>query len=108
AGIDALRRAAREAAATEEREPVRSVEDLDADGVRCRLYRPAGVEPPGVLVYLHGGGFVFGDLETHDGQARRLANRTGLAVLAVDYRRPPEHRFPAAVLDVDAALAWLL
>ena len=113
AGIDALRRAAREAAATEEREPVRSVEDLDADGVRCRLYRPAGVgppsdEPPSALVYLHGGGFVFGDLDTHDGQARRLANRTGRAVLAVDYRRPPEHPFPAAVEDADAALAWLL
>ena len=108
AGIGALRRAARAAAAAEEREPVRSVEDLDADGVPCRLYRPAGVEPPSVLVYLHGGGFVFGDLETHDGQARRLANRTGLAVLAVDYRRPPEHPFPAAVHDTDAALAWLL
>ncbi|HEX4976269.1 MAG TPA: alpha/beta hydrolase, partial [Nocardioides sp.] len=53
-------------------------------------------------------GFVFGDLDTHDGQARRLANRTGRAVLSVDYRRPPEHRFPAAVQDTDTAWAWLL
>jgi acetyl esterase len=51
---------------------------------------------------------VFGDLDTHDAQARRVANRTGLAVLAVDYRRPPEHRFPAAVHDTDRAWAWLL
>jgi acetyl esterase/lipase len=59
------------------------------------------------MVFLHGGGFVFGDLDTHDAQARRLANRTGLSVLAVDYRRPPEHRFPAAPDDVDTALGWL-
>jgi len=107
-GIATLRRAAREEAATEPKEAVGSVEDLDADGVGCRLYRPAGVEAPGVLVHLHGGGFVFGDVDTHDAQCRRLANRTGLAVLAVDYRRPPEHRFPAAVDDTDTSWAWLL
>ncbi len=109
-GIAALRRVAAEAAAEETREPVGAVEDVDADGVRCRLYRPAGAgrdDVPGVLVYLHGGGFVFGDLETHDAQSRRLANRTGLAVLAVDYRRPPEHRFPAAADDASTALRWV-
>jgi len=51
---------------------------------------------------------VFGDLDTHDAQSRRMANRTGLAVLAVDYRRPPEHSFPAAPDDVDTAAAWLV
>jgi acetyl esterase len=61
-----------------------------------------------VLVYLHGGGFVLGDVETHDAQSRRLAARTGSAVLAVDYRRPPEHPFPAAPDDVAAAVRWLL
>lgn len=105
-GVAALRRAAREAAAAEPRESVGAVEDVDADGVACRLYRPAGVDVPGVLLYLHGGGFVLGDLETHDAQARRLANRTGLAVLSVDYRRPPEHRFPAAADDACTALRW--
>ncbi|HEX6514302.1 MAG TPA: alpha/beta hydrolase [Nocardioidaceae bacterium] len=106
------RRLAREAAAAEPKEPVGAVDDVDADGVRCRLYLPgaadggrAGREP--VVVFLHGGGFVFGELETHDAQARRLANRTGMAVLSVDYRRPPEHPFPAAPDDVDTVVSWL-
>ncbi len=106
-GVARLRSRAREAAADERREPVARTEDVDADGVPCRLHVPAGAERPGVLVYLHGGGFVFGDLDTHDGQARRLANRTGLAVLGVDHRRPPEHPFPTAPDDVDTALRWL-
>jgi acetyl esterase len=100
------RELALEAAALEEKEPVDRVEDVDADGVPCRLYRPAG--STATIVFLHGGGFAFGDLDTHDGQSRRLANRTGMAVLAVHYRRPPEHPFPAAPDDVDTALSWLL
>jgi acetyl esterase len=104
--IAAERARARELAAAEPREEVAEVRDVDADGVRCRLYRPAGARP-GVVVHLHGGGFVFHDVEVHDASARRLANRTGLAVLSVDYRRPPEHRFPAAPDDVSTALAWL-
>lgn len=105
--IAAMRADARAVAAAEPKEPVDRVQDVDADGVRCRLYHPTPADLPGVLVFLHGGGFVFGDVDTHDAQARRLANRTGLAVLAVDYRRPPEHRFPAAPDDVDTALGWL-
>lgn len=104
--IDAQRRLARAQAAAEPREDVAEVTDVDADGVPCRLYVPAGAT--GVVVFLHGGGFVFGDLDTHDAQSRRIANRTGLAVLSVDYRRPPEHRFPAAPDDTDTALRWLL
>jgi acetyl esterase len=109
---DAKRSDGRAEAAREAKEPVDRVEDVDADGVPCRLYVPAGPATsaravPGLLVFLHGGGFVLGDLDTHDAQSRRLANRTGLAVLAVDYRRPPEHPFPAAPDDVDTALAWL-
>ena len=103
--IAAKRADALELAAAEPKEHVDLVEDVDADGVRCRLYRPAGARR--ALLFLHGGGFVFGDVDTHDGQSRRLANRTGSAVLAVDYRRPPEHRFPAAPDDVDTALGWL-
>ncbi len=106
ADLAAMRRDARAAAALEPREEVERVEDVDADGVPCRLYVPDGAQR--VLVFLHGGGFVLGDRETHDGQARRLANRTGSAVLLVDYRRPPEDPFPAAPDDVDTALAWLL
>ncbi len=106
ADIADQRRVMREAAAAEPREDVAYVEDVDVDGVPCRLYLPEGAT--GLVVFLHGGGFVFGDIDTHDAQSRRIANRTGLAVLAVDYRRPPEHRFPSAPDDVDKVVPWLL
>lgn len=105
AGIERLRRLARHEAGLEAVEPVDRVQNLDGAGVPCRAYVPAGAT--GLIVYLHGGGFVFGDLDTHDRQSRRLAVRTGLAVLSVDYRRPPEHRFPAAPRDVDRVVSWL-
>jgi acetyl esterase len=92
-------------AAAAPREPVDRVVEIDADGVRCRLYVPAGATA--VIVHVHGGGFVFHDIDVHDAAARRLANRSGCAVLSVDYRRPPEHRFPAAPDDVDTAVRWL-
>ncbi len=104
--LEASRRQAREEAALEPREDVEEALDIDADGVRCRLYRPAG-SAPGVLLHLHGGGFVFHDIDVHDAAARHLANRVGVAVLSVDYRRPPEHPFPAAPDDVDTVLGWL-
>ncbi|MFC7406927.1 alpha/beta hydrolase [Georgenia alba] len=69
----------------------------------ARAYRPAPGRAPGVVVYLHGGGWVTGDLETHDGVCRVLALETGFDVVAVDYRRAPEHRYPAAVTDAVAA-----
>ena len=110
ADLAAKREEALAAAAAEPLEQVDRVEDVDADGVRCRLYVPdaAPATAQRTILFLHGGGFVFGDVDTHDGQARRLANRTGSAVLSVDYRRPPEHPFPAAPDDVDTALSWLL
>ncbi|WP_182526037.1 alpha/beta hydrolase [Nocardioides dongkuii] len=104
--IDAERARARAEALSQPREDVAEVVDLDAGGVPCRLYRPAGARP-GVVVHLHGGGFVLNDVEVHDASARRLANRSGVAVLSVEYRRPPEHRFPAAPDDVDTVLRWL-
>ncbi|GAB3251670.1 alpha/beta hydrolase [Nocardioides dilutus] len=104
--IDAARAANRTDALAEPREEVGEVRDLDADGVPVRLYRPDGAGE-GVVVHLHGGGFVFHDVDVHDPGCRRLANRTGRAVLSVDYRRTPEHRFPAAPDDVDTVLAWL-
>lgn len=81
-------------------------------GVPLRLYRPpaaAGARPgpQPVLVYFHGGGWVIGDLETHDVLCRQLCLASGAAVVAVDYRLAPEHRFPAAVDDCVAATRWL-
>jgi len=105
--IAAARHEARLAARRQPREDVAEVADVDAAGVPCRWYVPAD-RRPGVVVHLHGGGFVFHDVEVHDAAARRLANRTGLAVLSVDYRRPPEHPFPAAPDDVDTVVDWLV
>jgi len=105
--IDAARAQARATAAAEPREDVAEVRDLDADGVPVRLYRPASGRSDSVVVHLHGGGFVFNDVDVHDAAARRLANRTGMSVLSVDYRRPPEHRFPAAPDDVSTVVGWL-
>lgn len=103
--IAATRDRDRRAAIAQEREPVDEVRDVDAHGVPARLYLPAGHD--GVVLHAHGGGFVLNDVEVHDAAARRLANRSGMAVLSVEYRRPPEHRFPAAPDDVSTALAWL-
>jgi acetyl esterase len=87
--------------------PVDLVADIDADGVQARLYRDGGGGDVPVLLFAHGGGWLLGDLETHDGLCRHLAARTGWAVLAVDYRRAPEFVHPAALEDVEGALAWL-
>ena len=70
----------------------------------ARVYRPlARAESGGVIVYFHGGGWVLGDIESHDNSCRALANATGMQVVSVDYRLAPEHRFPAAVDDAEAA-----
>jgi acetyl esterase len=104
--IAASRVAARREALAGPRQDVAEVTEVDADGVRCRLYRPAGALP-GVIVHLHGGGFVFHDIDVYDAPARRLAHESRVAVLSVDYRLAPEHRFPAAVDDVDVVIEWL-
>ena len=86
------------------------VQDLRAGEIPLRIYRPAGStpeQPLPVLVYYHGGGWVIGDLDTHDTLCRELANGAGCAVVAVDYRMAPEHLFPAAVDDALAALRWV-
>jgi len=72
----------------------------------ARLYAPSNDVLP-VLLYLHGGGFTIGNLETHDSLCRQIALRSEAAVLALDYRLAPEHRFPCAVDDSWAALRWL-
>ena len=75
--------------------------------IPVRLYKP--VDQPGlpVMLFAHGGGYVVGSLDSHDRICRLIAERSGVAVLAVDYRLAPEHKYPAAVEDLEAALRWL-
>jgi len=108
AGRMAMRRQCRLAGGTQ---PIGSVRDLSAAGLPARLYTPtdpstdAAARGP-LLLFLHGGGFVYGDLDTHDAVCRFLAERSQVRVLAVDYRRAPEHPFPGPVDDAMAAYTW--
>jgi len=93
--------------------PMARVEALQVPGqagpIAARLYIPAGPPagaPAPLLVYFHGGGWVIGDLDTHDDVCRFLAASAGTAVLSIDYRLAPEHPFPAAVEDAWAGFAW--
>jgi len=74
--------------------------------IPARLYRPDSAEALGLMVYFHGGGWTIGNLDSHDVLCRQLAQSGGFAVLSVDYRLAPEHRFPAAVVDAVAATRW--
>ena len=105
--VEAARAANRTEALAEPPEDVAEVRDFDADGVPVRLYRPEGAAD-GMVVHLHGGGFVFHDLDVHDRVCRRFANRLDMGVLSVGYRLAPEHPFPAALDDVRAVYAGLL
>ena len=91
--------------------PVYDVTDLTVDGatgpVRARLYAPAG-HWSALLVFFHGGGFVHGDVDTHDATCRLLCAAGGFAVLSVEYRLAPEHPHPAATDDAWAAWQWVL
>jgi acetyl esterase len=99
------------AAAAGEREPVHRVENRTVPGragdIPIRLYAPAADAPLPVLVFFHGGGWVIGDLETHDTLCRHLANAVGCLVVSVDYRLAPEHPYPAAAEDAYAATRWV-
>lgn len=106
----ARRRVAVDALSLAGRPPVlEAVQELTVTGgpvdLPGRLYVP-GAAGPGLLVYFHGGGMVVGDLETHDPVCRWLASAADVRVLAVDYRRAPEHRFPAAAEDAWAAFRF--
>ncbi len=87
---------------------VRNLEVAGGSGpVKARLYKPQGATGTGPgLVYFHGGGFVIGNLDTHDDFLRRLCKASGVRVLSVDYRLAPEHPFPAAHDDALAATRW--
>ena len=80
----------------------------DGTALRARLLAPSAAPGLPVLLYLHGGGFTIGSIDTHDTLCRVLAAQSGAAVLALDYRLAPEHRFPTAVHDAWDALQWLV
>lgn len=83
------------------------VRDFEAGGVKCRLYRSSDSTSAPLLVYYHGGGWVIGDLDTHDDICRKLARDARCSVVAVDYRLAPEHPAPAALDDCIAATKWM-
>jgi len=89
---------------------VGSVTDLAIDGdggaIGARHYAPIVGSPRPLLVYFHGGGFVAGDLDTHDNLCRRICRDAEIHVLSIDYRLAPEHPFPAAVDDAMTAFRW--
>ncbi len=96
------------------RELIHKTEDRKISGpgshIPIRIYRPRDLKPGEklpVLIWYHGGGFVIGDLDTHDSVCRMLANQADCIVAAADYRLAPEHKFPAAVEDCDAVLKWI-
>jgi len=105
--LSELRRLGREIplSAAGELEPVASVEDVDAEGVPARLYRPTGNER-NVLVWFHGGGWLSGSVESYDPLARSLARDAGCAVLSVEYHLAPEHPYPVGLEDCWAATRW--
>ena len=76
--------------------------------IAVRVYSPSGPGPHPVLVFFHGGGWVIGDLYTHDGICRSLTNAAGCAVASVDYRLAPEAKYPAAAEDSYTALRWVV
>ncbi|GLX02043.1 alpha/beta hydrolase [Microtetraspora sp. NBRC 16547] len=99
----AERAAARPAPDTTDIEIENRTVPADPD-VAVRIYRPRQAQ--GAIVWLHGGGMVFGDLDTEHPWAARIADGSGVVVISVDYRRAPEHRFPAALDDAYAVLTW--
>jgi acetyl esterase len=105
-----LRHAANAFQARAPKPVVTSVADQIVPGlggpIPVRLYRPT-LERTAAILFCHGGGFLLGNLETHDAMCRTLANESGRTVVAVDYRLAPEHPFPAALDDAYAALEWV-
>jgi acetyl esterase len=88
------------------KDKVAKVEDRKAGNVPVRIYTPEGKGPFPVLLYLHGGGWVLGGLDSHDDVCRSFCRRAGVLVVSADYRLAPEARHPAAIQDAYAALRW--
>ena len=83
------------------------VEDLDADGVHVRVFRPPGEDPKPGVIYFHGGGWVLGSCETHDDICAEMADLADVVVVLVDYRLAPEHPHPAQIGDALTVLDWM-
>jgi acetyl esterase len=109
--IDDMRAGNRAYLVTMPRTPIHAVENRvipgPAGALALRIYRPAASARLPVILFCHGGGFVLGDLDTHDSICHRLAHSSDCAVIAVDYRRAPEARFPGPLDDCTAALQWI-
>ena len=107
--VETARRLTRKETATaagRRRIPVGGVEELTVAGLRARRYICAEPDPKPTLLYLHGGGFVVGDLDTHDAPCRVLCRHAGVDVVSVEYRKAPEHPFPGYVDDARRAFEW--
>lgn len=93
-------------------DPSVTVKDMSIPGpigdIPIHIYTPAGAGPFPVMVYYHGGGFVIADTKTYDASPRALAKGANAIMVAVDYHRAPEHKFPAAPNDAYAAYLWVL
>jgi len=83
------------------------IRDIEAGGVKCRLYRSSAATAAPLLIYYHGGGWVIVDLDTHDDICRKLARDAHCSMIAVDYRLAPEHPAPAALDDCIVATQWI-
>ena len=96
----------------EQRVPVASVQDTTVPGgagaVPSRIYRPEGAGPFPTVAYFHGGGYVIGNLDTHDNMCRSICRGAQAVVVSVDYRLAPEHPFPAGIEDAVAAAQWIV
>jgi len=99
------------AALAGEQVPVGAVRDItipvEGTSIAARVYTPEGSGPFHVVVFMHGGGFVIGDLDSHDNMARTICRDAAAVVVALDYRMGPEHPFPAAPEDCYAATVWV-
>lgn len=96
----------------EQRVPVGSVQNTTVPGaagwVPARIYQPEGAGPFPTVAYFHGGGYVIGNLDTHDNMCREICRVAQAAVVSVDYRLAPEHPFPAGIEDAVAAAKWIV
>ncbi|TYL45577.1 alpha/beta hydrolase [Nocardioides sp. BGMRC 2183] len=100
----------RQAATVAGRQPIGAVRDLLVAGMPARHYLPTGHRPDAgpLLLFFHGGGFVYGDLDSHDAPCRVLAERSGVSVLSVEYGLAPESVFPGIFDDAERAYRWVL